>query len=50
MRRTIALSSRLRFTGTPDPRRACHAGGPRALAQQTGDAPATAAVGGFDLT
>jgi hypothetical protein len=40
----------VRFTGTPDPSRECHAGGPRSLGQQTGDALATAVAGGFELT
>jgi hypothetical protein len=40
----------VRFTGTPDPSRECHAGGPRSLGRQIGDALATAVVGGFDLT
>jgi hypothetical protein len=40
----------VRFTGTPDRRRECHAGGPRSLGRQIGDALATAVAGGFDLT
>ena len=40
----------VRFTGTPDARRECHSGGPRSVGRQTGDALATAAAGGFDLT
>jgi hypothetical protein len=39
----------VRFSGRPDPSRECHSGGPRAVAAQTGDALATAAVGGFEL-
>jgi hypothetical protein len=50
MRRTIALVLTPPLHGHPRsaprvPRRR-----PRALAKQTGDAPATAAVGGFELT
>jgi hypothetical protein len=40
----------VRFTGTPDPSRECHSGGPRTLGGRIGDALATTAVGGFDLT
>ena len=39
----------VRFTATPDPSRECHAGGPRTVGAQFGDALATAAVGGFQL-
>jgi hypothetical protein len=39
----------LRFTATADPRRECHSGGPRTVGAQTGDALATAAIGGFQL-
>jgi hypothetical protein len=39
----------VRFRATPDPRRECHAGGPRTVGAQTGDALATASVGGFQL-
>jgi hypothetical protein len=39
----------VRFSARPDPTRECHSGGPRAVAAQTGDALATAAVGGFEL-
>jgi hypothetical protein len=40
----------VRFTGTPDASRECHSGGPRTLGGRIGDALATTAVGGFDLT
>ena len=40
----------VRFTGTPEPSRECHAGGPRSLGRQIGDALATAVAGGFVLT
>jgi hypothetical protein len=39
----------VRFRATPDPRRECHSGGPRTVGAQTGDALATASVGGFQL-
>lgn len=39
----------LRVTATADPRRECHSGGPRTIGTQTGDALATAAIGGFQL-
>jgi hypothetical protein len=39
----------VRFSATPDPRRECHAGGPRTVGAQTGDALATAVAGGFQL-
>jgi len=39
----------VRFSATPDPRTECHAGGPRTVGAQTGDALATAAVGGFQF-
>jgi hypothetical protein len=39
----------VRFTATADPSRECHAGGPRTVGAQFGDALATAAVGGFQL-
>ena len=39
----------VRFSATPDPRTECHAGGPRTVGAQTGDALATAGVGGFSL-
>ena len=39
----------LRVTATADPRRECHSGGPRTVGGQTGDALATASVGGFQL-
>jgi hypothetical protein len=39
----------VRVRATPDPRRECHAGGPRTVGAQTGDALATALVGGFEL-
>jgi hypothetical protein len=39
----------VRFTATADPSRECHAGGPRRVGAQFGDALATAAVGGFQL-
>jgi hypothetical protein len=39
----------LRFSATADPRRECHIGGPRTVGAQTGDALATAVVGGFQL-
>jgi hypothetical protein len=39
----------VRFAATPDPRTECHAGGPRTVGAQTGDALATAVVGGFQL-
>jgi hypothetical protein len=39
----------VRVTATPDPRRECHIGGPRTVGRQTGDALATAQVGGFQL-
>jgi hypothetical protein len=38
----------VRFSATPDPRRECHAGGPRTVAAQMGDTLATAVVGGFE--
>ena len=38
----------VRFAATPNPRRECHAGGPRTIATQIGDALATTAVGGFE--
>jgi hypothetical protein len=40
----------VRFTGTPDASPECHSGGPRTLGGRIGDALATTAVGGFDLT
>jgi hypothetical protein len=39
----------VRFSATPDPRTECHAGGPRTVGAQTGDALATAVVGGFQI-
>ena len=39
----------VRFSATPDPRTECHAGGPRTVGAQSGDALATAAVGGFQF-
>ena len=39
----------VRFVARADPSRECHAGGPRTVGAQTGDALATAAVGGFQL-
>lgn len=39
----------VRFTATADPSRECHSGGPRTVGAQTGDALATAVVGGFQL-
>jgi hypothetical protein len=39
----------LRFAATADPRRECHIGGPRTVGARTGDALATAALGGFEL-
>jgi hypothetical protein len=39
----------VRFTATADPSRECHAGGPRTVGAQFGDALATTAVGGFQL-
>ena len=39
----------VRVRATPDPRRECHIGGPRTVGAQTGDALATAVVGGFQL-
>jgi hypothetical protein len=39
----------VRFRATPDPRTDCHAGGPRTVGAQTGDALATATLGGFQL-
>jgi hypothetical protein len=39
----------VRFVATPDPRTECHAGGPRTVGAQSGDALATAVVGGFSL-
>jgi hypothetical protein len=39
----------VRFVASADPSRECHAGGPRTVGAQTGDALATAAVGGFEL-
>jgi hypothetical protein len=39
----------VRFSAVADPRRECHSGGPRTVGHQTGDALATAVVGGFQL-
>jgi hypothetical protein len=39
----------VRFTARADPSRECHSGGPRTVGAQTGDALATAALGGFQL-
>jgi hypothetical protein len=39
----------VRFTARADASRECHSGGPRTVGAQTGDALATAAVGGFQL-
>jgi hypothetical protein len=39
----------VRFRATADPSRECHIGGPRTVGAQTGDALATAVVGGFQL-
>jgi|tagenome__1003787_1003787.scaffolds.fasta_scaffold20956774_4 hypothetical protein len=39
----------VRFLARAEPGRECHSGGPRTVARQTGDALATAAVGGFEL-
>ena len=39
----------VRFTARADPSRECHSGGPRTVGAQTGDALATAVVGGFQL-
>jgi hypothetical protein len=39
----------VRFVARADPSRECHAGGPRTVGAQTGDALATAGVGGFEL-
>jgi hypothetical protein len=39
----------VRVTATPDPSRECHSGGPRTVGAQTGDALATASLGGFQL-
>jgi hypothetical protein len=39
----------VRFVARADPSRECHAGGPRTIGAQTGDALATAGVGGFEL-
>jgi hypothetical protein len=39
----------VRFTARADPSRECHSGGPRTVGAQTGDALATAGVGGFQL-
>src|SRR3954452_8880427 len=39
----------VRFTATADPSRECHAGGPRTVGAQFGDALATASVGCFQL-
>jgi hypothetical protein len=39
----------VRFVARADPSRECHAGGPRTVGAQSGDALATAAVGGFEL-
>jgi hypothetical protein len=39
----------VRFVATADPSRECHAGGPRTVGAQFGDALATTAVGGFQL-
>jgi hypothetical protein len=40
----------IRFAAVADPRTECHSGGPRTVAQQTGDALAAAVVGGFEVT
>jgi len=39
----------VRFTARADPSRECHSGGPRTVGAQSGDALATAVVGGFQL-
>src|SRR4051812_16101633 len=39
----------VRFPASAAPRRECHIGGPRTVGAQTGDALATAAIGGFQL-
>jgi hypothetical protein len=39
----------VRFVARADPSRECHSGGPRTVGAQTGDALATARVGGFQL-
>jgi hypothetical protein len=39
----------VRFSAVADPGRECHIGGPRTVGDETGDALATAAVGGFQL-
>jgi hypothetical protein len=39
----------VRLSATPDPRTECHAGGPRSVGAQSGDALATAAIGGFQI-
>jgi hypothetical protein len=39
----------VRFVARADPSRECHSGGPRTVGAQSGDALATAGVGGFEL-
>jgi hypothetical protein len=39
----------VRFLARAQPNRECHSGGPRTVGKQTGDALATAVVGGFEL-
>ena len=40
----------VRIVSRADPRTECHAGGPRTVGRQSGDALATAVLGGFELT